>query len=254
MVTDLAGLRLALTLFTVAPAGSGRPDRAAARVAMALAPLVGALIGVLVGGAGIGMRALGASTLVAAAMAVALGVAVTRGLHLDGLADTVDALGVYSDHARALEVMKRPEIGAFGVIAIALALLAQAASAATLLERPWTSVLAGFAVAAATGRLAASMACRSGVPAARSGGLGALVAGTLHWPVLLVAWGAVATVAIGAVPGRPWQGPLATLAGPAVAQVVVKHAVRRFGGITGDVLGAVVEVAATVSYVVLALS
>jgi adenosylcobinamide-GDP ribazoletransferase len=253
-VSDLAGLRLALTLFTVLPARSGRPDRAAARMAMALAPLVGALVGIIVGAAGIGMRALGATALVAAVTAVALGAAVTRGLHLDGLADTVDALGVYSDRARALEVMKRPEIGAFGVIAIALALLAQAASAATLLGRPWTAALAAFAVAAATGRLAASVACRASVPAARSGGLGALVAGTLHWPVLLVAWGAVAAVAIGAVPGRPWQGPLATLAGLAVAHVVVRHAVRRFGGITGDVLGALVEIAATVTYVVLALS
>jgi len=221
---------------------------------MTLAPVVGALIGTLVGAVGIGVRALGASDLVAAVTSVALGVALTRGLHLDGLADTVDALGVYRDRGRALEVMKQPDIGAFAVVSIALALLAQTASAATLLGRAWPAALAGFAIAAATGRLAASLACRRGVPAARSGGLGALVAGTLRWPVLLLASGAVAAVALGAVPGRPWQGPLATLAGLAAAQAVLRHAIRRFGGITGDVLGALVETAATVTYAVLALS
>jgi adenosylcobinamide-GDP ribazoletransferase len=92
------------------------------------------------------------------------------------------------------------------------------------------------------------------VPAARPEGLGALVAGTVG-PVALVAGTAgVALVALAAVPGRPWQGPLAVAAALAVAVGLLRHVVRRLGGITGDVLGATVEVVTTLVYLGLVLS
>ena len=227
---------------------------------MTLAPAVGLGLGAIAGGAGIGLRSLGApaatggpSILVGAAV-VALGVLLTRGLHLDGLADTADGLGSYRERTAALEVMRKPDIGPFGVVAIALALLLQAAAAATVLGRAWPAALAGVAAAAGTGRLAATWACRRGIPAARREGLGALVAGTVGWPVAVAALVAVALVAVPAVPGRPWQGPVAVVTGLAGALALTRHAVRRLGGITGDVLGAAVEVATTVAYLVLALA
>jgi adenosylcobinamide-GDP ribazoletransferase len=251
----IAGVRLALTTFTVAPVRAGRVDRRAARAAMSLAPLVGAVLGAALGAAGLGLRWLGAPDLVAGTVTVALGVLLTRGLHVDGLADTVDALGSYRRGPQALEIMKKPDTGPFGVAAIVLALLIQAVSAAAILARPATAALAGIATATAAGRLAVTWSCRRGVPAARPDGLGALVAGTVNWFSALAGLALTALLAVPAapVPGRWWQGPAAVAVSLAAGLLLVRHTVRRVGGITGDVLGAVVEVGVSVAYLGLAL-
>ncbi len=249
----MGGLRLALTTFTVVPVRAGRIDRRTAGIAMSLAPLVGAALGAVLAGAGLGLRWLGAPTLVAGAVAVALGVLLTRALHVDGLADTADGLGSYRGPEGALEVMKKPDVGPFGVAAVVLALLIQAASAATLLGRPAPTALAGIVTATVAGRLAVTWSCRQGVPAARPDGLGALVAGTVSWFSALAGLALTALLAVTAGPETRWQGPVAVAASLAAGLLLVRHAVRRIGGITGDVLGAVVEVATTVAYVGLAI-
>jgi len=252
MIAD--GLRLALTTFTIAPLRPGRVDRATAAVAMSVAPYVGLALGATLAAAGLGLRALDAPPLLAAVFVVGAAAIVTRGLHLDGLADTVDGLGAYRDAAGTLEVMRRPDVGPFGVAALCLVLLAQAAALTPMLGRDWPLVLAGVATATGTGRLAVTLACRTGVPSARESGLGALVAGTVRWPAIGLGVAAVAAVAIAAVPGRPWQGPAAVAAALAAALLFTRHLVRRIGGITGDVLGAQVELATTATLVGLALS
>ncbi|MFF5292574.1 adenosylcobinamide-GDP ribazoletransferase [Paractinoplanes globisporus] len=241
-----AGLRLAVTTLTVLPAGGGRVDRKAAAWAMSLAPVVGALLGGVLAGLLWALRSLGAPSLVAAAVTVAAAALVTRGMHLDGLADTTDALGSYRRGDEALKIMKKSDIGPFGVAAIVLALLIQTASIAGL---------AGGAVvvAWATGRLAITAACRRGVPAARPEGLGALVAETVPRPVAAAIAIVVLVAAVAATPDRPWQGPAAVVASLAVVLALLRHAVRRFGGMTGDVLGASTEIATTVALVVLSL-
>jgi adenosylcobinamide-GDP ribazoletransferase len=178
----------------------------------------------------------GAPALVAGGVTVALAALLTRGLHLDGLADTVDALGSYRRGDAALDIMKKPDIGPFGVAAVALTLLIQAAAIS-----PWAAVLAWT-----VGRLGVSLACRRGVPPARPDGLGALVAGTVPIAVAAALTVIVAAVAIWVVPGRPWQGPAVVAVALLAALLLVRHATRRFGGITGDVLGAAVEVSLAV--------
>ncbi|MBE1492531.1 adenosylcobinamide-GDP ribazoletransferase [Plantactinospora soyae] len=248
-----AGGRLALTTFTVAPLRAGRVDRSTAGTAMALAPAVGVLLGVLLG-AVLGVLGAVAPPLVAGGVTVAVAALLTRGLHLDGLADTVDALGSYRSGPAALQIMRQPDVGPFGVTALVLVLLLQAASLAALAGRPWPALLAAVAAGAATGRLAVSWACRRGVPAARPDGLGALVAGTVG-PVTLAGLSVgVALLAVPSVPGRPWQGPLAVAAALAGTLLLVRHLVRRVGGITGDVLGAVVELGTTLFYLGLVLT
>jgi len=114
---------------------------------------------------------------------------------------------------------------------------------------------AALIAAVVTGRLALTWACRRGVAAARREGLGALVAGTVRpaWAVVITL--AVLAVVSGVVIGKPlgWTLPLAVVAGLASALVLQRHSVRRLGGITGDVLGALIEVAATVTLVVAAM-
>jgi adenosylcobinamide-GDP ribazoletransferase len=249
-----AGLRLAFSLLTVAPVGRvPGVDRPTAAAAMRTAPLVGLALGATLGVAGKGLVEIGAPPLVAAAVAVGAGVLLTRGLHVDGLADTVDGLGSHRPAAQALEVMRKPDVGPFGVAAVTLVLLIQAASAAAGLARPWLAAVTTVAAATGAGRVAIAVACRRGVPAARPDGLGALVAGTVGPVALLLGVAVVAGVATFAVPDRPWQGPLAVLAAVAGAAVFARHCVRRLGGVTGDVLGASCEVAVTSAYVLLAL-
>jgi adenosylcobinamide-GDP ribazoletransferase len=241
------GIRLAVTTLTVLPLRAGRVDRSAAAVAMAVAPVVGALLGLVLAGLHLGLRAAGSPELVAAGVTVAAGALLTRGLHLDGLADTVDALGSYRSGAAALEIMKKPDIGPFGVAALAVTVLIQAG--ALTAAGPWAIVTAW-----AAGRLAITVACRRGVPSARPDGLGAMVASTV--PLWAVAAGAAFVVALGlaAVPGRLWQGPAAVVLALFAVVLLLRHAVRRFGGITGDVLGAAVELAVTLTLVAVTLT
>ena len=241
-----AGVKLALTTLTVVPLRAPRVDRRAAAVAMSIAPVVGALLGLVLAGILASLIALDAPPLVAGGVTVAAAALLTRGLHLDGLADTTDALGSYRGGRDALAIMKKPDVGPFGVTAIALTVLIQAAAVAAI--HPWTVVSAY-----ASGRLAVTAACRRGVEAARPVGLGALVAGTVPVPVAVGVAAAVAAGAVWAVPGRPWQGPGAAVAALLVAVLVVRHCVRRFGGLTGDVIGAAVEAATTTALVALTL-
>ncbi|HEY0700458.1 MAG TPA: adenosylcobinamide-GDP ribazoletransferase, partial [Micromonospora sp.] len=120
-----AGARLAVTTFTVLPLRAGRVDRSTAAVAIALAPAVGAALGLVLAGLLLALDGPGPA-LVAGASTVAAGALLTRGLHLDGLADTVDALGSYRTGPAALEIMKKPDVGPFGVVALVLVLLVQA--------------------------------------------------------------------------------------------------------------------------------
>ena len=235
----LDGLRLAFTTLSVLPVRAGRVDRPTAAVAMSVAPLVGAVLGLVPAGVLALFDWAGAPRLVAAAVAVTAGALLTRGLHLDGLADTVDALGSYRRGDEALEIMKKPDIGPFGVAAVVLTLVIQTAAVAALSP-------GALVVAWAAGRLGVSLACRRGVPAARESGLGALVAGTVPMVVVVLS---VLVVAAAALRGAP-----AVLVAVAAAYLLVRHAVKRFGGITGDVIGAAVEVTATVTLVGLNLS
>lgn len=254
----LDGLRLALTTLTIAPVRAPqRIDRRTAGAAMALAPLVGLGLGLVAAAVLLAARMAGAP-LLGCALAVATLAVLTRGLHLDGLADTADGLGSYLPAEAARRIMKQPDVGALGLAAVVLVLLVQVTALLACVEHGRGT--ASLVLAVVTGRLAVTFACTRTTPAAAPEGLGALVAGTVpsRTPLLLAAATLLAAAGWQAADEHAgWTGSaravLAIVAGLLAAGLLRRHAIRRFGGITGDVLGAGVEVATCVTLAVLAL-
>jgi len=253
----LDSLRFAFGTLTVLPVGVTRWDREAARAGMLAAPIVGVVVGGCAAGLGLLLLFLGAGPLLAAVGTVAVPAVLTRGLHLDGLADTADGLGSGKPAEDALRIMKQSDIGPFGVLSLVFVLLAQVAVLAQLYGDSWARGAGAAVVSAVAARLALTWAARAGVPAARPEGLGAAVAGVV--PV----GGAVAVtlsyLVISAALGPVFGGygrvraVVAVVVALAVAELLLRHCRRRFGGVTGDVFGGLAETAATAAFVVLAL-
>lgn len=247
-------LAVAVGMFTVLP-GAVAPevDRSlAARVILRL-PLVGALLGVLAGGA-LWLAGLAGPGLLPAVAGVAALAWLTGGLHLDGLADTADGLGSRRASADALAVMKRSDIGPMGVITLVLVLLADVAALASM---PPTAAAVALVVAAMVGRVAVLQATAR--RPARPGGFGALFAGAATRPSVAAVTVAV-LLAAGAL-GWPIGGwVVATVHACAVAGALVlawlwaRHLAARLGGMTGDTFGSILEVTQTVFLVAVGLA
>jgi adenosylcobinamide-GDP ribazoletransferase len=198
-------------------------------------PAAGLLIGAAVGGAAAGLNEV-VSTPVAATVAVVLGLLITGAFHEDGLADIADAFGGGWTVEQRLEILKDSRHGTYGVAALCSSILVRVMSAASVPSGG--ALFAGFVAAHVLGRSFAVIAIRLAPPARQSGlgvdtarelrvlpttlglvaGLGCVVALTGWWTVVLVGVGALATGA------------------------VVLLAVRKIGGLAGDVLGAVEQV------------
>jgi cobalamin 5'-phosphate synthase/cobalamin synthase len=179
--------------------------------------------------------------LAAAAIALAIGALLTGALHLDALADTADALAGGS-RERALEIMRDPRIGAYGAIALALDLLLKTAALSALLER--NDVLLPLVAAAALARATAvPLACF--LPYARHDcGAGAVLSGRVSAPMAL---GAALLAAALALLLLSWRGA-AMLAAAAALTLALGLGYRRWlGGVTGDTLGATIEITETLT-------
>jgi adenosylcobinamide-GDP ribazoletransferase len=223
----------AVSFLTVVPLGR-RVEVGAADVARgaALFPVVGAGIGVLAGLAAAGLEG-PLPGLVAGAIGVAVAVVLSGGLHVDALADTADALG--AERARALEIMRDPRIGAFGAAAVALALLVEAGSLGALAEHG--DAAAAFLVAGALSRATAPLLARA-VAYAREAGTGAVLSGGLAAAAPVA--GAVLAVGV-AVGFFGWDG-VAVAAGVGALAAACGFLSRRWlGGVTGDTLGATIQ-------------
>jgi len=236
--------RLAVGTLTAIPVKApARVDRDTAGMAMVLAPLAVVPLGVLVGLVLWGGRGLGLNPLITGLLAVGALALGSRAFHLDGLADTADALTASYDRERSLEVMKSGSAGPAGVAALIVVLAVQAVAMAVVVTSGSGLALAGALVCFS--RVALTITCARGVPAARPDGLGATTAHSVPPPVVVASWLAAAAVsaAIVAYAGGPWWEMVIGFAVAAgVVGLLVHRAIRRLGGVTGDIYGAAIEI------------
>jgi adenosylcobinamide-GDP ribazoletransferase len=234
--------RLSVGTLTAVPVRApGRVDRDTAGLSMVLAPLAVVPLGVLVALVLWGGRELDLPPLAVGLMAVGALALGSRAFHLDGLADTADGLTASYDRERSLGVMKSGAAGPAGVGALVVVLGIQAAALATLLDGHGP-VVAGILVCAS--RVAVTVTCARGVPAARPAGLGASHAGSVPLPVAVAAWlatGAVAAATLAWADGTWWHVVIGFVVAAVAVALLVFRAVRRLGGVTGDIYGAAIE-------------
>jgi adenosylcobinamide-GDP ribazoletransferase len=206
--------------------------------------LVGALLGAAVG-ATVGLLARVEPALIAAAIAVAIEILLTGALHLDGLADSADSLGALT-RERALEIMRDHTLGTYGVAAIAIDLLLKTAALSELAHSPLAATIAALSLSRAV-----PLPIAAALPYARSeqDGTGRLLSERLSWRAALVGVLLGAAVAIAAL---GTEGAVLIGAALLVALAAGVGCQRRLGGITGDTLGAAVEISATVCLLVAA--
>ncbi|MGI9402503.1 MAG: adenosylcobinamide-GDP ribazoletransferase [Rhizobiaceae bacterium] len=182
--------------------------------------------------------------LVASGLAIAAGMLITGGLHEDGLSDCADGFGGARDPEKALEIMRDSQIGAFGASSlvfsiglrwVALASLGPAAGAAAIL----------IAHSAGRGAITTALAFSSYV---RKSG----AASTVEQGIDKTLWLAVMGLSIflSAVFGG-WNAAIAAACGIGAAALVFAYARKRIGGYTGDVLGAMEQVAEIVILIML---
>lgn len=256
----MSGLRhflLALQFFTRIPV-TGRLAQwvgyspAMLRASAAHFPAVGWVVGAIGALALAGALALW-PPLVAAVLCTVVTVLVTGAFHEDGLADVADGLGGASSRERALEIMKDSRIGAFGAIALVLALGLKFALLAALAGQGAMDACAALLAAHVLSRLVPLAVMRAlpyvGADNGKAKPMADAVSGSAVGIGVLWSLPAVALLALA---GGAANGLAALLAAALAGVVMVRLLRRRLGGFTGDGLGATQQLSELAIYLALA--
>lgn len=198
-------------------------------------PLVGLVVGTLAGGLTWAASLL-FPPLICGVIGCACWVAITGGLHLDGVADCGDGLPVEVPRERRLEIMKDSRLGTFGGTALFFNLAFKATALATIVTQgSWELTITSCALAGLLARSQIFIAMR--FPGARPGGMGeAFKQGTR--PIHAIS-AAIVTLAACVWVGQ--QGLYAMLTAIVGSLSLLLYAQKRLGGVTGDVFGCTVE-------------
>lgn len=205
---------------------------------MAMFPVVGGLIGAIMAGALVLANLTGLPDLFSAAFALGVGAILTGALHEDGLADVADAFGGGKTREQRLDILRDSRIGAFGTLALCLALLARASLLTALLDLTPMAIVALMAGAAAFSR-ALMVDLLWATRPARSDGL-SVMAGrpSRNTTLAALAIGGIGAGLAGGYMLSAAAGIVALVAGGMAMAMVRELAMRKIGGQTGDVCGA----------------
>jgi adenosylcobinamide-GDP ribazoletransferase len=208
-------------------------------------PVVGALIGLVVGMSYLGILAAGVPNLAAAALALGVSAILTGALHEDGLADVADGFGGGRDQAAKLEIMRDSRLGTYGALILMVSFVAKLSALAAL---PEAAVVPGLVAAHALARGVLPLMSMS-LPYARKDGLAAN-AGQPDLRIAATAAGLALAIALLLL---PWIEALAAAVAAGISAAVMGIvAQRQIGGQTGDVLGAAEQIGETAILALLA--
>lgn len=248
---SFSGFLVAFGMYSALPLPQVEWKKNTMRYALGFLPLIGILVGSCEYGWLLLARHIQLSTMLYAAIAVLLPVALTGGIHLDGFVDTCDALCSYGDREKRLAILKDPHVGAFGILWIVVLLMVQFGLFAQLYEVPQLApmLLAGYTMARAFGgNMIVTQTC------AKNSGLARMFADQadkkqvsyvmIGWIIACIFWLLVIGKAFGAA------------AFVLVLLYVIWHmrlCHKHFGGITGDLCGMCITIGETLVLVVTVL-
>jgi len=202
-------------------------------------PVVGAIIGAIV--AAVLWAGAQASPWIGALLGLLAWIWVTGGIHLDGLGDVADGLaGAHRSPERLLQIMRDPHVGAFGVMAIALQLIAKVI---LLAEVAGAAGVVALMLICAWARLGAAVWSLAVPPLAA--GSGERFSWAIDQRAVAVEVAVLALLSL-------WFAPV-LLGAVIVITAIAAYWRYRLGGITGDCLGAGVEVTETILLLLIAL-
>jgi len=248
----LSGAFRTLTVLPI-PAPEGRPGPAS----LVWFPVVGAFLGLAAWALASGLLRPGTAAagplgaLLTGVLVVGLWAGLTRGLHLDGLADMADGFGGGWTPQRTLEIMKDPHIGSFGVVALVGLLVTKTAAAGVLCASGGLAWLGAAPVLARLAMVAQTVAHPYARP---GGGTAAELVSLAARPHLLGATVVAAGVLFPMLPSVLLPRLVQVLGAVALVTALTGlSSRRRLGGVTGDILGATCELAETTALVAAAL-
>ena len=233
-------IRLAAGFLTIIPVGRDCDNSTQVSTSFGWFPLIGFMLGAFLGGADYLLASL-MSIAVRSTLLVLFLAVITGAVHLDGLADTADALGAGRDHVRALAIMRDSRIGTFGAAAVFFVLaLKIAALASAAHSRPLALYLApGLA-------RWAMVAVSYNLNYLREQGAGSTLLG--HESKRNLVRASIVTL-IALIPGGAVLTIRATIVAAALVWILHSFYARWLGGVTGDLIGAAGEIVETAALI-----
>lgn len=241
---------LALQFFTVLPVNKNLPMEKRSITGMySVFPWIGAGIGAIA----CLVLYLDWSALMTGFCIVLLGVVLSGGLHMDGFIDTSDAFFSYKDRLKRFEILDDPRVGAFGVMAVILLVIGKVVIVSEVLMAEsfhWIFVLLIPFFSRATLSLLFSL-----TSTAKTSGLAFYFKGKMSANVVLIVTACNLLIGLGTLGFMTNWMVAVTVAVVIFAFICVfrNWVLKNFGGVTGDLLGASVEISEVVLWLTLLL-